>query len=88
MTPIFPPEADTYVFNLDAHGEKVKQQEFAGKFLEELQQLCRAREIKHLVLDQERVRLPHSFKGVKVEHVRGLGFQVWASSHPRREMGA
>jgi hypothetical protein len=86
VTPIFPPEADTYVFNLDAHG--AKQEDFTARFIEDFNQLARAREVKHLVLDTERVRLPKSFKGPKVEHVRGLGTQVWASSHPRVGMGA
>lgn len=87
MTPIFPKEADTYVFDLSNHGERVKQADFSGAFMEQFQQLSRSREVKHLVIDPERVRLPPWFKGVKVEHVRGLGFQVWASSHPRVGMG-
>ncbi len=87
MTPIFPKEADTYVFDLSAHGERVKQADFTGVFLDQFRQLMAKREVKHIVLDTERVKLPADFKGAKVEHVRGLGYQVWASSHRRIEMG-
>lgn len=86
MTPIFPPEADTYVFNLEAHD--ARQEDFTARFIEDFKQLAQAREVKQLVLDTERVRLPKSFTGAKIEHVRGLGSQVWASSHPRVGMGA
>lgn len=39
------------------------------------------RELTYFYADTEQVRLPPSAK--RVEHVRGLGTDVWASTHPR-----
>lgn len=88
MTPIFAPGAETYCFDLSAHVKPgQKQADFEGAFFDEFRRLCEAKQMRHLVLDSDRVRLPRNPHGVKVEHIRGLGLQVWASSLPRVEMG-
>lgn len=39
------------------------------------------RDLTYFCADTERVRLPPAAR--RVEHVRGLGTDVWASTHPR-----
>lgn len=39
--------------------------------------------VAYIYLDETHVKLPRKPKNGRTEHVRGLGHDIWASSHPR-----
>jgi hypothetical protein len=83
LTPLFPKESRTFAARLEPGPIDLVASK-AQQFVEMASKRFNG-DSTHFVVDLERVRLP---KGLRhVEHVRGLGFDVWASTHPRIGMG-
>lgn len=79
MTILFPKEAKTFATSLKP-GPKDLLSAQAEQFVVMASRRYNC-EMTYFYVDTERVRLPRSAK--RIEHIRGLGTDVWASTHPR-----
>ena len=83
MTPMFPKESKCFAMRLDPGPSDLVASK-AAQFVEMASKRFNGAST-HFVADLDRVQLPKGL--LHVEHVRGLGYDVWASSHPRIGMG-
>lgn len=86
MTPLFPPKAKCFATRLEP-GPSDFVASKAEQFVVMVTSRFNGRHGTHFVVDLERVRLPRYIPRKNIEHVRGLGFDVWAASAKRIGMG-
>jgi hypothetical protein len=82
VTPLFPREAKTFCMNLKP-GPRGLIESQAAQFVHMASSRFNGRSGTHFVVDTERITLPRSVPRRNIEHVRGLGLDVWASSAKR-----
>jgi hypothetical protein len=79
MTPLFPKNSKCFATKLEPGPSELVASK-AAQFVEMASKRFNGVST-HFVVDAERVQMPKGLRNV--EHVRGLGFDVWASSHSR-----
>jgi hypothetical protein len=85
VTPIFPKTAKCFATHLKP-GPSDLVASSAEQFVVMASSRYNGRQT-FFVVDEQFVRLPRSVPRKNIEHVRGLGFDVWAASAPRIGMG-
>lgn len=82
MTPIFRKTDKTFCLNLKP-GPRDLLESQAAQFVTMATSRYNGLKGTFFCVDEERVRLPRSIPRRNIEHIRGLGFDVWASSSKR-----
>lgn len=87
LTPIFPPKSKCFATRLDPGPSDLVASK-AEQFVRMASQRFNGKHGTFFCADLEHVRLPRSVPSSNVEHIRGLGFDIWASSAKRIGMGS
>lgn len=82
LTPLFPPNSKCFATRLEP-GPKDLLASKAEQFVRMASSRFNGTHGTFFVVDTEHVRLPRSVPKRNVEHVRGLGYDIWASSSRR-----
>ena len=82
MTPIFPPKAKCFATRLEPGPSDLVASK-AAQFVVMVSSRFNGTHGTYFCVDTERVKLPRSIPRKNIEHVRGLGFDVWAASSKR-----
>ena len=82
MTPLFPPKSKCFATRLEPGPSDLVTSK-AEQFVVMVTSRFNGRSGTFFCVDEQRVRLPRSIPRKNIEHVRGLGFDIWASSAKR-----
>jgi hypothetical protein len=82
LTPIFPPNSKCFATRLEPGPSDLVASK-AEQFVRMASSRFSGRHGTFFCVDREHVSLPRSVPRKNVEHVRGLGHDIWASSAPR-----
>lgn len=87
VTPLFPKESKCFAMKLEPGPSDLVASK-AEQFVRMASSRFNGRHGTFFVVDEQHVRLPRFVPRKNVEHVRGLGYDIWASSSRRIGMGS